>query len=266
MSYIDSAAYRLINRDAPVLILAIHGLTGDSGQPLQLLSTVDDFRIGILAPDLRAHGGTAFDGETADFVPGNLAADLIDLIESLDLTPTVVRLIGISLGATVALEIARARALPVDRAVYVRPAHGIDEPRQLRPNRLIAELLTSPATALERLIDSPDYRRVSEISAYGGASLRAKVTASRSKERRMRLEAGSLWRAFDGSSRDDPSIQALVIGALRDPLHPISISEDWHRRLAGSSLEILPSIDQAPTEHRALSRGLVADFVSADLP
>jgi len=239
MRYTDDAAYELRGADRPELVVALHGLTGDRTQPLALLDGLAE-RIGVLAPDLRGHGRTRFAGRPDEFRPMVVARDVVDLIRRLGLAPQRIRVVGISMGATVALELVRSGALPIDGAVYVRPAHGEGAPRQLAVNHVIARLLRDdPATAAERLLATDAYRAVARVSERHAASLRRKADPADAARRAVLLEEGS-WIAFPPGADDRFGAPALVLAAERDPLHPVEMAELWADRLPDARLEVVP--------------------------
>ena len=262
-SYADSASFILSGPERPVLVLALHGLTGDSRQTMDLFAGLNAPGFGILAPDLRGHGGTDFQGEPEDFTPAVLAEDVVALLQHLGLSGKTLQLVGVSLGATVALELMRYSPLTIERAVFLRPAHDADTPRNLAVNLVIASLLRDhPSDALERLLRTDEYRLVANVSKAAAAGLRAKVTKPCSIERVARLERGSVWRAF---AHDDDVVDApptLIVAAPADPLHPVSVAQSWQRRIRGSTLAMLPARDVDPTaQSREIAR-LVGSFLS----
>ena len=260
--YAACAAVTAIDAGRPGVIVALHGLTGTRAQPIALLDGVARDGLGVLAPDLRAHGDTPLVGPAEDFTPAVLAADVAELVRrrGLDLTPICV--LGISLGATVALELLRRRTLNIVGGIFVRPAHAAYPPAHLEANQLIATLLRQdPATAMERLLSSAEYRAVGAISPSGAAGLRDKITKPGSMARVMRLEAGSRWTAFSAGERVDASVPTLVLGMRRDPLHPVAVAEEWHARIVGSTLVILPSRDEDPEGSAAGARSAISRFL-----
>jgi pimeloyl-ACP methyl ester carboxylesterase len=189
------------------------------------------------------------------------------LVGRLDLAGRRVCVLGISLGATVALELLRSRVLDVIGGVFIRPAHTTGVPAHLRPNEQIAALLREdPATALERLLASDAYHEVLAVSPSGAAGLREKVTKPGSAERVFRLEAGSRWAAFRPGERVEGPVPALVIGTPRDPLHPLEVAEAWQARIAGASLVVVPSRDDDPVAAAAATRSAVEGFLRPLVP
>ena len=264
-AYADAAAFCLEDAWRPGLLVALHGLSGSRDQPCAYLDGFDSARIGVLAPDLRAHGETDFLGQPEDFTPAQLAADVEALVRRLDLASRRIFLLGVSLGATVALELMRRAVLDVVAAVFIRPAHKSMPAPHLRVNALIAAFLRDdPGTALDRLCASREYLEVAAVSERAAAGLRDKATKPRSAERAFRLDRGAAWTAFSPRERIWAAPASCIVGARNDPLHPVAVARDWHRRLLGSSLRVLPPRDDDPERYAALARSTVQEFLSRE--
>jgi pimeloyl-ACP methyl ester carboxylesterase len=265
--YTDSAAFSLDNADRPGIVVALHGLTGTRAQPLSYLSGFESPDFGVLAPDLRAHGDTAFIGDPNDFTPTQLAADVTALVRYLGLASRRVCVLGVSLGATVALELLRCGSLDIAAGVFVRPTHAVDPAQHLRVNALIASyLLDDRDAALGRLLASDEYREVAAISASAASGLRDKVTKPQSAERAMRLSMGAYWTAFVADEIVKSAAPSLVVAARNDPLHPVAVAEEWHARIENSTLTTLPPRDDDPVVHSALTRSTVQEFILDQAP
>lgn len=263
LAYADCAAATIINGDRPGMVISLHGLTGTRAQPLALLAGVDAQGFGVLAPDLRAHGDTPLVGPAEEFTPGRLAEDVTQLIRRRGLESRRFCVLGISLGATVALELQRAGSLDVVGSIFVRPAHSSEAPVHLQVNVLIAAYLRDdPSTALERLLSSDQYRQVEAVSPSGAASLRNKVTSPGSAERLMRLEVGSRWTAFARAEQLQTTVPSLVIATRADPLHPLTVAQEWHARISTSSLVLIPSRDDDPEGSVAAARSAIQAFLT----
>lgn len=263
MAYADCAAATIVNGDRPAMVIALHGLTGTRAQPLALLAGVEAQEFGVFAPDLRAHGDTSLIGRAEEFTPGRLAEDVTQLIRRRGLESRRLCVLGISLGATVALELQRAGSLDVVGSIFVRPAHSSGPPVHLQVNQLIAAYLREdPSTALERLLSSDQYGQVEAVSPSGAASLRAKVTRPGSAERLLRLEVGSRWTAFARAEQLQTTVPSLVIGMPGDPLHPLAIAQEWHARISASSLVEIPSRDDDPEGSSAAARSAIQAFLT----
>ncbi len=260
MSHADEG-YELRGPDRPELVVALHGLTADRTQPLALLRGLDE-RWGVLAPDLRGHGAAGAVGRPQDFRPTVVARDVIDLVRRVRPDAERIGIVGISLGATVALEVVRSGALPVAAAVYVRPAHGADAPLQLEVNHVIARLLREdPVTAARRLQETDDYRAVAAVSERHAASLRRKAAADDAARRAVVLEEGS-WIAFPPAASERPGTATLILAAERDPLHPVEIARLWAQRLPGAELAVVPAEGGDAAQAEAIGER-VRDFLGA---
>jgi hypothetical protein len=44
----------------------------------------------------------------------------------------------------------------------------------------------------------------------------------------------------------DPGCPVTIVGAEGDPQHPLAVARLWHRRIAASELQIVPSRDADP--------------------
>ena len=260
--YAASAAATIVGAGRPGMVIALHGLTGTRAQPLALLAGVDVPQFGVLAPDLRAHGETPLVGPMEEFTPDRLAQDVIQLIRRRGLASRRLCLLGISLGATVALALQRTGSLDVVGSIFVRPAHLSDPPVHLQVNTQIAAYLRDdPSTALGKLLASDEYRRVATVSPSGAQRLREKVTGPGSTERWIRLEAGSRWTAFAGAEQFKTTVPSLVIGMPGDPLHPLAVAREWHARISTSSLVLIPSRDEDPERSVTAARSAIQAFL-----
>lgn len=260
--YADSAAYFLDHSDRPGIVVALHGLTGTRAQPLGYLSGFDSPEFGVLAPDLRGHGDTTFIGDPNDFTPTQVAADVVGLVRHLDLGSKRICVLGVSLGATVALELLRCGLFDIAAAVFIRPSHSVAPASHLEVNALIASyLLDDPESAMSKLLESHEYWRVAEISDSAASGLRLKVTKPGSAERALLLRIGASWTAFTTDERVVTSAPSLIVAAPNDPLHPIAVAEGWRARIENSTLVTLPSKDEDPVAHAAVTRSVVQGFI-----
>lgn len=103
-------------------LLLVHGATCDSHD---WSAQIDAFsaRHRVIAPDLRGHGRSS--GLTGGQRPRDFAADLAELLDSIDSGPVVV--VGHSLGAVVASVLAVEHPSLVRAVVAVDPGYGFED-------------------------------------------------------------------------------------------------------------------------------------------
>jgi pimeloyl-ACP methyl ester carboxylesterase len=247
-------------RAAPVLLL--HGLGGDSGQPWAYLDgTGGRWRV---APDLRAHGATGYIGPEDAFTFDGLASDVIALLDRLGLTQPVAA-VGVSMGAGIALNLAIRWPARVSALVLVRPA-WLDRPMppNLAAYPVIAGLLRTcgPADGLTRFERTGVYRAVRAESPSGAASLRGQFTAPAAVERAVRLDRmpHSVPSPAAAALRQVRQ-PALVVGAPRDPVHPLALAEATAAALPQASLRVVLARDEDPPGQLAQIARETARFV-----
>ncbi len=129
----------------PVLVLAIHGLTGH-GRRWQRFAGQQLGEIPVAAPDLLGHGHSSW------AAPWNIDANVRALVAMLDEhADTPVLVIGHSFGGAVALHLAAAHPERIAALVLLDPAIGLD-------GAWMAEIA-------EAMLSSPDYRDAAEARA-----------------------------------------------------------------------------------------------------
>jgi pimeloyl-ACP methyl ester carboxylesterase len=248
-------------RRQPVLLL--HGLGGDCAQPWAFLNAGPGLR--RIAPDLRAHGATGYIGPDGAFTFDGLADDAVALLDRLCVTGPVI-VAGVSMGAGIALNLARRYPDRVTALALVRPA-WLAQP--LPPNLALYPRLASllrrygPQPGLARFEATEDYQAVRAVSGSGAASLRGQFTAPYAVDRAVRLD-----RMPRSAPAPDPAAlrlvtqPALVVGAPRDPVHPLELAEATAAALPNASLRVVKARDEDPPGQAAQIAGAVAGFVT----
>jgi pimeloyl-ACP methyl ester carboxylesterase len=245
----------------PVLLL--HGLGGDCAQPWAYLEATDGLR--RVAPDLRAHGATSYIGPEEAFTFDGLADDVIALLDRLGLVRPAVA-VGVSMGAGIALNLAIRYPGRVAALVLVRPA-WLDRPMppHLAAYPLMAGLLRAHGAAdgLTRFERSGLHRTVQAESPAAAASLRGQFTAPSAAERAVRLDrmphsAPTLDTMVLGRVQQP----ALVVGAPRDPVHPLALAEATAAALPDASLRVVSERDEDPARQRSEIAQETARFVA----
>lgn len=250
----------------------LHGLGADRAQPLDLVGPVLDgpgVPAGdVVAPDVRAHGASTVVGEPADFALDRLADEVAAVARHGIGADEPATIVGISMGAAIGLRICLRGLLPVERAVFVRPAFDDRSlPEHLRAFPVIGELLreSGPRDGAERFRRTEPYLRVARESPAGGRGLLSQFTSTDAARRAIRLVEIPRNRAFDGESElgglAGRGIRSLVVGAPRDPVHPFALAERWAGAL-GSPLVRVPARDDGQAAQTAALRDAVGRWLS----
>ena len=258
--------------------LLLHGLGADRRQSIDLLSPAVRAASGddelIIAPDVRAHGGFLEVGSPADFEIDRLADELADAVhrqvmdatgETLDASAPIT-VAGISMGAAIALRIALLGLLPIERAVFIRPSFDDRSlPDNLRAFPVIGQLLVDAGPGgAEEFRERTVFRRVADESPAGGKGLLAQFNAPDAARRAMRLIEIPRNRAFRSDAElaelAARGIRSLVVGAPRDPVHPLAIAEHWAGALS-APLGMLPARDDGQARQDQLLGNLMVSWL-----
>ncbi|AWB94617.1 hypothetical protein DCE93_02180 [Agromyces badenianii] len=252
----------------------LHGLGADRRQPLDLLTPAVHAAVGadelIVAPDVRAHGGFLTVGEPADFDIDRLAAEVAQSVretisEAGGPPPEAsapLTVIGISLGAALALRLALDELLPIERAIFVRPSFDDRPlPEHLRVFPVIGQILADAGPAgTEEFRERAIFQRIVSESPTGGRALLAQFTTPDAARRAMRLVEIPRNRAFTADAElgglAGRGIRSLVIGARRDPVHPYPLAERWAAALDAPLVELPARDDGLPAQTALLREGV----------
>jgi pimeloyl-ACP methyl ester carboxylesterase len=202
---------------------------------------------GCAVPDLRGHGA-----DDRPIAAGSLDLDAVARDLALDpalsdpahpdpaLRGEPVALVGLGLGAAVALRVAVLRPEAVAALVAVLPS-GTDRPlpAHLRAYPVIGELLAryGPYDGATRFRRTGLFHAVELTSAAAGAALLAQFRAPRARERAARLVDLPREPALrEGDAAAVAGIPTTVIAASGDPLHPVDVARLWAARLPHAAL------------------------------
>lgn len=199
------------------------------------------------------------------FTFNGLADDVIALLDRLGVTRPVVA-VGVSMGAGIALNLAIRWPGRLSALALVRPA-WLDRP--MPPNLAayppIAALLRTcgPGEGLTRFERTAVYQAVHAESPAAAASLRGQFTAPGAVERAVRLDR----MPHSAPSPDAAALRqvrqpALVVGAPRDPVHPLAVAEATAAALPEASLRVVMARDEDPPGQLAQIARETARFVA----
>ncbi|MCU1547013.1 MAG: hypothetical protein JWP30_2113 [Homoserinimonas sp.] len=243
-------------------ILLLHGLGGDRRQPLSLLQPVLPTNASLLAPDIRAHGGSPLFGPPGAFSFGKLTTELGQQVHDAGLGMQPLTIIGISLGAALSLRLALSGKFAVDRLILLRPAFTDESlPQNLRAFPVMGELLHrhAPPAAAAAFRRTGIYRDLERVSPLGAAGALQQFRDPHARERAIRLVELPRNRAFtNAGDLTGVTAQVTVVAAPRDPVHPLAVAELWHDALPGSRLTVLPARDDGLKDYITATRQAVA--------
>ena len=238
----------------PVLVL--HGLGGDHRQSLDLAPP--GLPRSWIAPDLPGHGESGPAEGPVGFGPfAALVAELLDTT-----VDGPVPVVGVSMGAGIAVTLAASRPDLVDRLVLIRPAWLDRPPPHLAVFTTIAELLgsLSPQDGAAAFQNSAEYAHVQRISPVMAASLLGQFDRADAVERRRVLAEmpRSVPLLDQDAYRRLVVASTLVVAAPDDPVHPESLARTLAEWIPHARLTLVPAKGLDATEHLSAVRDAVA--------
>jgi pimeloyl-ACP methyl ester carboxylesterase len=263
--YVERADYRWMrptsDRRCPTVVL-LHGLGGRAQQPLAYVP--DELELPVLAPDLRGHGRTRYIGPPDGFTFTTMADDVAALLDRLDIGGPLL-LIGVSMGAGIAIRIAHDAPDRVLGILAIRPAWCHEaSPPNLSAYPLIAALLRrdGPAMGLSAFAETSTYREILDSSPAAARSARDQFTSPYAVERAARLERMPRSVPYDHPS-DLAVVTAatVVLGAAGDPVHPLAMAQEWAANLPAAEYGELVARDVDAIGQARQIRSATADFL-----
>jgi pimeloyl-ACP methyl ester carboxylesterase len=259
------AAYRLAPAAAGNrTVLLLHGLGGSLGQLWGNVSRSTSAQVTVVAADARLHGESTGEPDTPLSFE-LLAGDAFALLRAIR-PNDVYSVVGVSMGAGIALRLVQLFPDAFDRAVFLRPAwtHA-PHPPNLEILREIGRLLnTQGADGKERFLQSSTYRSLLEASPASAASAAAQfddpLAAQRSR-RLLEMPASSPY----GSPAElgEIGLPALVIGAPSDPVHPLATAHSWAAGLRRAVYREVTGINSDAAAHRRDTACLIDSFIGS---
>jgi pimeloyl-ACP methyl ester carboxylesterase len=263
--YVQHADYRWLrptsDRRCPTVVL-LHGLGGRAEQPLAYVP--DELELPVVAPDLRGHGRTRYVGPPDGFTFTTMADDVTALLDRFDIGGPLL-LVGVSMGAGVAIRIAHDAPDRVLGVLAIRPAWCHEaSPPNLSAYPLIAALLRrdGPAMGLSAFAGTSTYREILDSSPAAARSALDQFTSPYAVERAARLEWMPRSVPYDNPS-DLAAVTAptVVLGAAGDPVHPLGMAQEWAANLPFGEYGELAARDVDPSGQARQIRNATADFL-----
>jgi pimeloyl-ACP methyl ester carboxylesterase len=230
-----------------------HGLGGGEAQVAQVFPDGGGWR--RITTECRGHGASTL-GTARPFSIAMFAGDIIAVADQLGIDRFVAG--GISMGAAIALHLAKACPERVAGLVLVRPAWAFEPaPENMQPVREVAELIKShplhearttfeqSKTATRLRVEAPDnlasllgYFDRTDISTF--ADVLADIAAD-----------GTGVSEDDAASFEMPT---LVIGNRMDAVHPLATAEILANAIPGASFLEAPAKASDAAAHSAAIR------------
>lgn len=228
-----------------------HGLGGNLAQAFEAFSPPHDIR--LLCMDSRAHGDTRYFGDVDRLNFKMLAADVIALLDYLDISKAVVG--GISMGAGIALHIAlhypqRVMGLVLSRPAWLNQAmpayeiyhliydlirqHGVEEgQRKFEASAVYQSLLADTPAVAQSLLGQFDQPHVDET--YPKFEY---------------ITRDAPFQSFDQlNSINTPT---LILATRSDPVHPYDFGVTLAQAIAGA--ELIEVISKSTDKHAHLQQ------------
>lgn len=254
-------SYALEGHGAPVLLL--HGLGGDRHQALDMLpGECGGTRI---APEMPGHGATdLLPDEPVTFAAFSQATT--DLLTHLAVQTKISRgpmpVVGVSMGAALALRLQADHPELVSQLILIRPSYGDQcPPPGMEPFETIGDLLIEYGTSegRRRWLASANYANIQESAPAMAKSLLGQFDRDKAVERARVVR--DMRKVLPLPNRDAYSkitVPTLVLGAPDDPVHDIAIARDVASWIPGADFEELPRKDVDATVHREALRAGVS--------
>ncbi|SCW48960.1 Pimeloyl-ACP methyl ester carboxylesterase [Rhizobium mongolense subsp. loessense] len=240
-----------------------HGLGGSEAQVAQVLPQGLDWR--RITTECRGHGSSAL-GTRRPFSIAMFAADVIAAADKRGIGRFIAG--GISMGAAIALHLAKKHPERVKGLILVRPAWSFAcAPENLAPIREIASLLRShsladgralfakSATAQRLRVDAPD-----NLASLLGYFERADASA-------FADVLGDIASDGTGVSQEDAAnlaLPALVLGNRQDAIHPIAVAQLMADTLPKAHFLEVPAKASATKAHFAAVRTGILQFLNTE--
>jgi pimeloyl-ACP methyl ester carboxylesterase len=263
------SAYRLSPAaDGNRTVLLLHGLGGNLEQLWGNVARSTCAQVTVFAADARLHGeSTAEPNTPLSF--DLLARDAFTLLRAIR-PHNVYSVVGVSMGAGVALRLLHLFPAAFDRAVFLRPAwtHALYPPN-LEILEEIGRLLNTRGAEEGKalFLQSSSYRSLHEASPATATSTVAQFDdplAERRSRRLLEMPASSPY----GSPEElgEISLPALVIAAPNDPVHPLATARTWAAGLRRAVYQEVTGRDIDAAAYRRDIVHLIDSFIGSSSP
>jgi pimeloyl-ACP methyl ester carboxylesterase len=248
-------------------VLALHGLGGDHQQALSLIP--EDIAVMAIAPDMPGHGNTDLSSDEplgfTEFAAH--AANVLDQMRSFDtIASAPIPVVGISMGAGVALALAAARPDLVSHAALVRPAWFSESPAPnlaalIEIGRCLQEFGVVRGEAAYRA--SAVFAELRSLSAAVADGTLGQFVRLHAAERSRVLREMPYSLPIPAAEYHRVAVPATVIGAPDDPIHPIALARTVVATIPHARFVEAPAKLADPAAHLAVVHRTVREIFSA---
>jgi pimeloyl-ACP methyl ester carboxylesterase len=244
-------------------LLFQHGLGGNEAQVAQVIPEGLDWR--RITTECRGHGSSTL-GTQRPFSIAMFAADVVAAADEKGIDRFIAG--GISMGAAIALHLAKTHPERVSGLILVRPAWSFARaPDNLAPIREIAALLRShplaegqalfagSATAERLRVEAPD--NLASLLGY----------FERSDAPDFADVLDDIASDGTGVSREDAAklaVPALILGNRQDAIHPLAVAQSMADTLPNARFLEVPAKATDADAHFAAVRTVIAQFLDTE--
>lgn len=244
-------------------LLFQHGLGGNEAQVAQVLPEGLDWR--RITTECRGHGSSTL-GTPRAFSIAMFAADVIAAADEKGVDRFIAG--GISMGAAIALHLAKTHPERVMGIVLVRPAWSFARaPDNLAPIREIAALLRShpPAEGQALFARSATAERLRVEAPDNLASLLGYFERPDAPDFADVLD--DIASDGTGVSREDAArlaVPALILGNRQDAIHPLAVAQVMADALPNAHFLEVPAKAADSESHFAAVRMVIRQFLTTE--
>jgi pimeloyl-ACP methyl ester carboxylesterase len=172
-----------------------------------------------------------------------------------------VSVVGVSMGAGVALALASVRPDLVRRLVLVRPSWLLDtSPPHLEPFRTIARILTTRGIDPDAFRATEIFRRIDREGPAMAQSLLGQFRRPFAVERaRVLAEMPVSLPLGDAEAYRKLGLDVTIVAAPQDPVHPEGLAREMQRLIRDARLVMVPRKMPDPVEHQTAVQRAVVD-------
>lgn len=249
-------AYRRAGAGRPLVVLHSLALSGAMWEPLwdELAGRFD-----VIAPDLRGHGASTWDG--TPFTVEDLADDIAGLLDELSLASCCV--MGLSMGGSVATVLAARHAERVERLALCDTTAWYGEDAPVRWEQRAQQAESTPrekqvAFQVDRWFSEQTRRTEPDVVAHA-------VRLFLRTAPRVHGAACRALGALDARSKlGSITASTLVVAGEQDYATPPPMGRDLAAGIAGATFEEWPGLRHMAVLESAGLRAHLLDHVSAD--